>query len=84
MEHPKQANFVTIVVSAFLVIVVGVLIFLFVRARLPLPGYYAVFLDNDQVYFGKIADKDAKYVELAFRGDVCGISKNSKFNIHRS
>lgn len=64
MEHTKQANVVTITISALLVIVVGILIFLFVRAHLPLLGYYAVFLDNDQVYFGKIAQKNSTYLHL--------------------
>lgn len=51
--------------------VIGAVVLWVVVARpasafpVPASGYQAVFLSNDQVYFGKLADHDAAYVTLA-------------------
>lgn len=54
----------TAIIVAILIIVFGAGVFLLIKGTIPSRGYHAVFLDNDQVYFGKVAKKGGKYVRL--------------------
>lgn len=54
----------TAIVIAILVLIFGGAIFLLVRGTFSSSNYHAVFLDNDQVYFGKVSRKNSKYLRL--------------------
>lgn len=54
----------TAIVIAIFVLIFGGAVFLLVRGTFSSRSYQAVFLDNDQVYFGKVSRKNSKYLRL--------------------
>ena len=66
-EHTNtrsSGSLVTLAVAILLILLAGWLFF-FVRDSIPTSSYHAVFLSNNQVYFGKLSGKNAKYVRLS-------------------
>lgn len=53
----------TLAVAVLLVVALG-WAFLFVRDSIPTRAYQAVFLSNNQVYFGKMSGKSSEYIRL--------------------
>ena len=60
----KKSNFpvVKISIAIGVVLALAAIYFVFIRGAGFSNGFHAVFLDNNQVYFGRIQDKAGKYL----------------------
>ena len=60
-QAPARATAIIIIILLF---ILGGAVFLLMRGTFSSGSYHAVFLDNDQVYFGKVAGRNGKYAHL--------------------
>lgn len=60
----RSASLVTLLVAA-IVIVIAIWTIFEVKSWIPSRGYHAVFLSNNQVYFGKLSHKNNDFLRLS-------------------
>ena len=69
-RKPKKGRKIILIISVIIILVSISIVFLSETDSITTlikgspSAYKAVFLDNDQVYFGKVANKNSKYVKL--------------------
>ena len=70
-RKPKKGRKIILIISVIIILISLSIIFLngessiAIRITGSTSPYKAVFLDNDQVYFGKVTNKNSKYVKLS-------------------